>query len=275
MQHGSNNACNKRQGGGCHPQQGRRRRSSMTRRCNHEEEEEEKKNEVKMRRRRRRRKSLTRRKRRRSSGEKEEEEVVNKEDEVIDKEEKVHQGRRRRRRLSTRRMRSLTRRRRLLTRRRRLSTRRRRRLLMMRILVASSNIQCMFLLTGKRNGKLEFLPEFLEFRFLGFLVANLGYRKMEHFLLENWGENPSVHCGQSPRLHFYANIGPRALRSNKVINSIIKYSNFYINDQLKICKCSCKQKKFKPFLQAHVQPVQSKKQKDNQTLQRKQEKQTK
>jgi len=186
-----------------------------------------------------------------------------------------HQGRRRRRRLSTRRMRSLTRRRRLLTRRRRLSTRRRRRLLMMRILVASSNIQCMFLLTGKQNGKLEFLPEFLEFRFLGFLVANLGYRKMELFLLENWGGNPSVHCGQSPRLHFYANIGPRALRSNKVINSIIKYSNFYINDQLKICKCSCKQKKFKPFLQAHVQPVQSKKQKDNQTLQRKQEKQTK
>jgi len=53
------------------------------------------------------------------------------------------------------------------------------------ILVASSDFRCMFSLTGKRNGKSEFPPEFSEFRFFGIPVANLGYRKTEHFFWKN------------------------------------------------------------------------------------------
>jgi len=53
-------------------------------------------------------------------------------------------------------------------------------------LVASSDFQCMFSSTGKWNRTSEFLPEFSEFQFFRILVANLGDRKTEHFLLENW-----------------------------------------------------------------------------------------
>jgi len=51
-------------------------------------------------------------------------------------------------------------------------------------LVASSDFQCMFSTTRKWNRKSEFPPEFSEFKFFGILVANLGYQKTEHFLLE-------------------------------------------------------------------------------------------